>query len=136
MKLFEPRGHQPGERREQHLPARVPVDAYGNGGFRFGDMSHRGSIVCLPSGVHGWSADVATGITAASIAPILAEARDFDFLILGTGTGLVPPSREVVQALRSAGIRYEAMSTGAAIRMFNIMLGEGRKVAAALLAVD
>ena len=40
--------------REAHFPGRAPVDAYGNGGFRFAGMSHRGSILCLPSGVHGW----------------------------------------------------------------------------------
>ena len=40
--------------REAHFPGRAPVEAYGNGGFRFADMSHRGSILCLPSGIHGW----------------------------------------------------------------------------------
>ncbi len=37
-----------------HFPGRAPIDAYGNGGFRFADMSHRGSILCLPSGIYGW----------------------------------------------------------------------------------
>ena len=41
------------EMREAHFPGRAPIDAYGNGGFRFADMSHRGSILCLPSGVYG-----------------------------------------------------------------------------------
>ena len=40
--------------RKAHFPGRAPMDAYGNGGFRFADMSHRGSILCLPSGIHGW----------------------------------------------------------------------------------
>ena len=33
------------------VPGRAPIDAYGNGGFRFADMSHRGSILALPSGI-------------------------------------------------------------------------------------
>ena len=41
--------------RDQHFPGRAPIDAYGNGGFRFAGMSHRGSILCLPSGIHGWA---------------------------------------------------------------------------------
>ena len=136
MKLFEPRGGQTGERREQHLPDRVPVDAYGNGGFRFGGMSHRGSVLCLPSGVHGWPVVDAAGITVDSLRPVFAEAAGFDTLLIGTGNTLVPPGPDVVAALRMAGIRFEPMSTGAALRIFNIMQGENRKVAAAFLAVD
>ena len=36
-------------------PGRAAIDAYGNGGFRFAGMSHRGSILCLPSGVYAWA---------------------------------------------------------------------------------
>ena len=39
-----------------HYPGRAPIDAYGNGGFRFADMSHRGSILCLPTGIYAWAA--------------------------------------------------------------------------------
>lgn len=135
MKLFGPRG-RPLERREQHLPEPVPVDAYGNGGFRFGGMSHRGSILILPSGVHGWAAAVVADITVDSLAPVLGEAEGIDMLLIGTGPDLVPAKRDVVEALREHGIKHEAMSTGAAVRLFNVMLGERRKFAAALLAVD
>lgn len=135
MKLFGPRG-RPTERREQHLPEQVPVEAYGNGGFRFGGMSHRGSILVLPSGVHGWSAVAPVDITAESLALVLAEAADLDMLLIGTGNDLVPIKRDVAEALREQGLKYEAMSTGAAVRLFNVMLGERRRFAAALLAVD
>ena len=37
--------------REAHYPGRAPIEAYGNGGFRFADMSHRGSLLALPSGM-------------------------------------------------------------------------------------
>lgn len=135
MKLFEPRG-RPLERREQHLPEQVPVEAYGNGGFRFGGMSHRGSILILPSGVHGWSAVVPADITTESLAQVLEEADDIEMLLLGTGINLAPAKRDIAKALREHDIKHEAMSTGAAVRLFNVMLGEGRKFAAALLAVD
>ncbi len=135
MKLFGPRGH-PLERREQHLPEQVPVDAYGNGGFRFGGMSHRGSILILPSGVHGWAAVAPADITVDSLAPVFEEADGIDMLLIGTGRDLVPTQRVVAEALRERRIKHEAMSTGAAVRLFNVMLGERRQFAAALLAVD
>lgn len=136
MKLFKPRGTPPGERRDQHLPKAVVIDGYGDGGFRFADMSHRGSLLCLPSGVHGWSVTEGEGIDVAALAPIVAEAGTFDFLVVGTGRSLVPLSAVAVAALREAGIRHEAMATGSALRMYNIMLGEDRRVAAAFVAVD
>lgn len=135
MKLFGPRGRAL-ERLEQHLPEQVPVEAYGNGGFRFGGMSHRGSILILPSGVHGWAAAVPSDITAENLAQVLAEAASLDMLLIGTGNDLVPVKRDVAEALREQGLKHEAMSTGAAVRLFNVMLGERRRFAAALLAVD
>lgn len=135
MKLFGPRG-RPLERREQHLPEQVPVEAYGNGGFRFGGMSHRGSILILPSGVHGWAAVAPADITADNLALVLDEAADLDMLLIGTGNDLVPVKRSVADVLRERGLKHEAMSTGAAVRLFNVMLGERRRFAAALLAVD
>ena len=135
MKLFGPRGRAL-ERREQHLPELVPVEAYGNGGFRFGGMSHRGSILILPSGVHGWSAISPADITLNSLVQVIEEAADIDMLLVGTGRDLVPVTRSLAEALSAHGVKHEAMSTGAAIRLFNVMLGERRRFAAALLAVD
>lgn len=135
MKLFEPRG-RPIERRDQHLPEQVEIEAYGNGGFRFGGMSHRGSILVLPSGVHGWDVTEPAEITADSLQQVLEEAEAIDMLLIGTGTGLVPLVKPAAEALRECSVKHEAMSTGAAIRLFNIMLGERRRFAAALLAVE
>ncbi|HWT30522.1 MAG TPA: hypothetical protein VN240_05780, partial [Propylenella sp.] len=46
-------------------PGRAAIDAYGNGGFRFADMSHRGSILALPSGIEAWPVTAAAEITPA-----------------------------------------------------------------------
>ena len=43
-----------------HYPARAPIDAYGNGGFRFADMSHKGSLIIVPSGIYAWDAEGST----------------------------------------------------------------------------
>ena len=135
MKLFGLRG-RPLERREQHLPEQVPVEAYGNGGFRFGGMSHRESILILPSGVHGWAAVTPADITIDSLSAVFDEAATIDMLLVGTGRDLVRLPKDVAAALRASGTAFEAMPTGAAVRLINVMLDERRRFAAALLAVD
>jgi uncharacterized protein len=135
MKLLEPRGNPDPVVRDRHFPGRAPIDAYGNGGFRFAGMSHRGSILCLPSGVHGWDVVDANRLTIDHLAPVLAEASDIEVLLIGAGREIAPLSTDVRYALAEKRIRADVMPTGAAARTFNIMLGENRKVAAALVAV-
>ena len=118
------------------VPGQHGIDAYGNGGFKFGGMSHRGSILALPSGVHAWAVEASDGIDLASLEPLLAlKSGTVELLLVGTGTDLVPLKADVRARLRAAGIKSEPMATGAAARTYNILLGEGRRVAAALLAV-
>lgn len=118
------------------FPGRAPIDAYGNGGFRFADMSHRGSILCLPSGIFAWSAMSAQAVSAKDFAAVFSEAADIGFLLFGTGERQVFPTAELRAAFAHAGIGLEPMSTGSAARTYNVLLGEGRPVAAALIAVE
>jgi uncharacterized protein len=120
--------------RAAHFPGRAPIDAYGNGGFRFADMSHRGSLLCLPSGIYGW--DAPATIDAASLGRVFDEAEGIEVLLVGTGADLAPLAPALKQALRDVGIFAEPMSTGAAVRTYNVLLAEDRAVAAALVAVD
>lgn len=122
--------------REQHFPGRAPIDAYGNGGFRFADMSHRGSILCLPSGIYGWHAQPGMVLTIVDFERVLAEAADIEVLLVGTGDSMQLLSKDLRTAFRDGGISVDAMSTGAAVRTFNILLGENRAAAAALIAVE
>lgn len=122
--------------RDAHFPGRAPIDAYGNGGFRFADMSHRGSILCLPSGIHGWQPADPAALTIDDFAPLLAEGDAVEILLVGMGRDLRPLPAELRKRLREAGISADPMSTGAAVRTFNVLLAEERAVAAALIAVD
>jgi uncharacterized protein len=122
--------------RAAHYPGRAPISAYGNGGFRFADMSHRGDLLCLPSGIYGWDAPQASALDEASLARVFAEADGIEILLLGTGPEIVPVPPALRVRLREVGIVPEPMSTGAAVRTFNVLLAEGRAVAAALIAVD
>ena len=122
--------------RPAHYPGRAPIDAYGGGGFRFAGMSHRGSLLCLPDGIHGWPVVRAEDIDHSSLAQVLAQADRVDVLIVGTGADLVPLPRALRAELSDMRIVAEPMSTGAAVRTFNVLLAEERAVAAALIAVD
>ncbi len=119
---------------EARYPYQAPIDAYGNGGFRFADMSHRGSILCLPSGIHGWDVARAEDLQPESFTRIFASGG-VNFLLLGTGAKQVWPPAGVRQAFTAAGIGLEPMDTGAAARTYNILLAEKRAVGAALIAV-
>lgn len=123
------------EIRAAHFPGRPPIDAYGNGGFRFADMSHRGSILCLPSGVHGWDVTEDRPLTMDLFQRVLAETGDIEFLLVGTGMSIRPLPADLKAALRAANASSDPMSTGAAVRTYNVMLAESRAVAAALIAV-
>ena len=124
------------EIRDAHYPGRAPVDAYGNGGFRFAGMSHRGGILCLPSGIYGWEPPAPEMLDEPDLAKVFAEAADIEILIVGTGRTGVLLRTPLRSKLRDAGIVAEAMSTGAAVRTFNVLLAEERAVAAALIPVD
>jgi uncharacterized protein len=117
------------------VPGRHLLDAYGAGGFRFADMSHRGSILALPSGIRAWDVTAPSQLSAKVFAPVLAEAEAIDVLLIGTGELPAPLSEALRQRFRDAGIRVDVMQTGAAARTYNVMMGENRKVAAALIAV-
>lgn len=117
------------------VPGRHAIDAYGKGGFRFADMSHKGSILALPSGVHAWSAASPADLSLDAFAPALAEKDAIELLLVGTGVYLAPLLEDVMWGLRERGLRVEVMQTGAAARTYTILLGENRRVAAALLAV-
>jgi uncharacterized protein len=119
-----------------HYPGRAPIDAYGNGGFRFAGMSHRGSILCLPSGIYAWAAATQADLTAEAFAAVVSEADGLQILLLGTGMTQIFPPRELRRTLEAAGFGVEPMATGAAARTYNVLLAEGRRVGAALLAVD
>ena len=117
-------------------PGRAPIDAYGNGGFRFAGMSHRGSILCLPSSILAWDAATIADVTPALIPVLQEEGATGGVLLLGTGRSSVFPDPQVLSAFRAAGLWLEVMDTGAAARTYNVLLAEEREVSAALLAVD
>ncbi len=121
---------------QPRFPGRPAIDAYGNGGFRFADMSHRGAILLLPSGVYGWPVTNPMDFTLSDFQPVFDEGDAIGFLLLGCGENMVRPAQDIRQEFDRRGIGLDIMSTGAAARTYNVLLAEQRAVAAALIAVE
>lgn len=117
-------------------PQQVQIDAYGNGGFRFAGMSHRGSILCLPSGMHAWRVAAVDELTLHSLQPVMDAAEDLDVLLIGLGAEIVGLDPAIRAALKAQNVIVEAIATGGAVRTYNVLLAEDRAVGAALIAVE
>lgn len=122
---------QPGQ---GHYPYQATIDAYGNAGFRFAGMSHRGSLICLPSGMYAWDVNAPSELTEASLERVMAE-EGLDVLLLGLGQDIAAIDPTLRKSFRERGVIVEAISTGSAVRTYNVLLAEERAVAAALIAV-
>ncbi len=117
------------------LPRRVAIDGYGPNFFHFQGMSHSGSILALPSGIRAWDVATFADLNRAALAPILAEAKAFELLFMGTGRDPAHLPEPLKMVLRQAGLRFELMPTAAAAATYNVLLAEGRLVGAALIAI-
>jgi uncharacterized protein len=116
-------------------PGAPVVQSYGDGRFRVAGQALEGSILIFRDKSVPWPVSEWEAVTVDSLAPILEEKPPVDILLVGCGPVFVPAPAGLRAALRDAGIVLEWMDTGAACRTFNVLLGEGRPMAAALIAV-
>jgi uncharacterized protein len=121
---------------DRHLPQPALIDAYGNGGFRFAGMSHRGSLLCLPDGIWAWPVRLPEDVSEDTLTPVFARAESLDFVLIGAGRDLWVMPERLRQRFRTVSLSADAMTTGAAVRTYNVLLAENRRVAAGLIAVD
>lgn len=116
------------------------IAAHGAGGFAFAGMVCRGSILATPAGVRPLDAAALDALDQRTLAPLFAEIAgspgSIEFLVLGSGERLAPAPPALRSALREAGLRFDVMATGPALRVYNVMQSEGRRVAAALIATQ
>src|SRR3954467_10028901 len=119
---------------DPHLPQAAAIEAYGKGGFRFAGMSHRGSILCLPDGVWAWPVRAPSEISEANLSRVLAARIDLFMIGTGAQPWLMPEALR--WRFRDARIGLEVTPTAPAVRTYNILFAERRKVGAALIAVD
>lgn len=114
---------------------RQVVETYGDGRFQVSGTAYEGSILVFPERTLRWPVAEFDDITLESLQPVLDAAREVEVLLLGCGRRMQLVTSALRQPVRDSGIVIEPMDTGAAARTFNVMMGEERRVAAALIAV-
>jgi uncharacterized protein len=121
---------------DPHFPGRAPIDGYGQGGFRFAGMSHRGSLLIVPSGIYAWPVNIPHEIDATALGRVFSEAHEIDLLMIGSGRDPIALPAVLKALLNKAKISVDLQPTGSAASTYNVLLDEGRRVAAALIAVS
>ena len=112
------------------------VQAYGDGGFRIANESHKGSVLVFADQTEHLAVAEAADLSMDSLAPLMGRVDELDILVVGCGETFSLPSEPLRAALRQHTIVMEWMDTGAACRTFNVLMTEGRRAAAALIAVN
>jgi uncharacterized protein len=118
-----------------HLPRQALIDAHGGGGFRFAGLSHRGSLLCLPDGIWAWPVTEPAQASEETLARVFAQTGELDFFVFGTGAAPWMMPEPLRARFRAAQVSLDTMTTGAALRTYNVMLMENRRVGAGLIAI-
>jgi uncharacterized protein len=113
------------------------IEGYGDGGFRISGQRIEGSVIVFPERVVAWATAAPGEVSVGSLEPVSAagKAGTVELLLVGTGARMTQIERSLRQTLRADGVVIEVMDTGAACRTYNVLMAEGRRVAAALIAV-
>ncbi len=114
--------------REVPFGGLKPVEGYGPGFFRIGGEVVQGSVIACGDRVEPWGG-------FEDMERLLALADGIDVLFVGTGADIAPLPADFRRALEDAGVGVEMMASATACRSYNVLLSEGRRVAAALLPV-
>jgi uncharacterized protein len=125
-----------GDADRPHLPRLAPIDGFGKGGFRFAGMSHRGSLLCLPSGIWAWPVARVEDVNEKTLTAVFNAAAEIGLFLLGAGTAPWAMPAPLYARFHTFKISVEVMRTGTAVSTYNILLGEGRRVSAGFVAVD
>lgn len=105
-----------------------PFDGYGPNFFRIGGEIVEGAVLVYPGGQAAWA-----GLSDPQ--PLVLLAGQIDVVLVGTGAEIAHVPPDLRAAVEGAGVGLEVMSTSAACRTYNVLVGEGRRVAAAVLPI-
>ncbi len=104
-------------------------------GIRVGDASYAGTCALTSEQViEDWSDKPVAALDAGDFDSLLEDEPEL--VLLGTGGTTVFAPRELMFSFARRGVGFEVMDTAAAARTFNVLVGEGRRVAVVLYPVD
>lgn len=117
------------------------IQSYAGGIFRVSGKVYSSSIIVMPEDTIEWACTVDDdgagflSLPEDSFEGLLARAADIDVVLLGTGKTMKFLNPDLKNTLKNKGVSVDPMDTGAACRTYNVLMAEGRRVAAALLPV-
>jgi uncharacterized protein len=118
------------------IPAdRQVINAYGDGGFRISGRHWTESVLVFPGQSMAWGITDISQLSLASLEPAFGMEPAVELLLIGCGPNMAFIDKALRVAVRARGPVIEALDTGAACRTYNLLMGEGRRVAAALIPV-
>lgn len=115
-------------------PAEVQlIRSYGPGRFLIGEREWHGPVLVTPRATTAWQASRAEDVSPENLAILKEADPPAELLVLGCGPRAVFLQPAVRMALKAAGLAVEVVDTGSACRTYNVLVAEGRRVAAALI---
>jgi len=115
---------------------RQMIESYGGGGFQVSGQRFTGSVIVGASETHSWPVTDFGAVSMESLTPVFKLDPRPDLLLIGCGSDMAIPDPALRAALKDRGVALETMASGAACRTYNVLVGEERHVAAALIAVE
>ena len=113
------------------------ISGYANGGFTVAGEFHPGSVLVFEAGdgftIRAWPATDPDRLAAADFAPLLKAGPPPDLLLLGVGGRMDHSFAKLRMAMTGKGVPLEVQTTPAICRTWNLLLGEGRRVALAAI---
>lgn len=109
------------------------IQAYSATGFQISHVDYDTAVIVYPDRVDSFAGQISvTDIDEAALASVFENADHLDLVLIGTGQTRHPLSSAIMQRFTSLGVGVEVMDTGAACRTYNVLLTEGRRLAAIL----
>ncbi|MFY0619202.1 Mth938-like domain-containing protein [Shimia sp.] len=106
----------------------IPIDSYGPGFFRIAGEVIEGGAIVHAKGARSWNG-------YEDVDAVLSLKDQVDFILMGTGAAMAPVDATFRAALDAAGVGVEQMASSSACRTYNVLVSEGRRVAAVMLPV-
>jgi uncharacterized protein len=113
---------------------RQVIQSYSSAGFKVSGIAYQGAVIVFPDRTLRWNMESVRGLSVSDLA--VFDKNDVDILIIGCGEKAVRMEPPVVHALKAKGVLLETMATGAACRTYNVLMAEGRRIAAALIPAE